>query len=242
MKRIYLWAILPLCVACSNETPQAATAALEIRHAARLVTPQPGNPENAFDAVGRLHNAITDAWLTGENLPLSLEAILSDVEELATREGEFLQLAGEDYIPPPAALLQDIIDGQELAVEQTIANAGMSEQASESLTGFIGHIMELDEAGSQYDSIYRYVVEYERHVIGQDFSSLDKKTILLTASIARHASYLAKTRKRKPRDRDWDLVIANIVAATEGARQGTARAIIMAATVGIFSNYQDDAL
>lgn len=242
MKRIYLGAILALYGACAPETPQADTATLEISPAARLLAIQPGNPQNPFDAAGQLHNTITYAWQLDERTPGQLEAVLKDVEELAVREEVFHQLAGSAYVSPSHSLLKNIMDMQEASIGPIITKASMSPVAGKSLEGFIHKVMELDTTDLHYRTIYSYIVEYEDNIMKQDLTERDRKVMLLTASVARHASYLAKTLKRKPRDRDWDLVVANIVAATEGATQGSAQAVILAATAGILSNYEKESL
>ncbi|RYD74189.1 MAG: hypothetical protein EOP84_20305 [Verrucomicrobiaceae bacterium] len=68
-------------------------------------------------------------------------------------------------------------------------------------------------------------------------STSDKELLLITTSVTRHASYFARAQKRKPRDKDWILVIANIMAAADGAEDGIGEAAVLAATAGIVSNY-----
>ena len=88
-----------------------------------------------------------------------------------------------------------------------------------------------------YEIVYQFIIAYETGIIANgDYDAHDKRIILTTTSITRYAFYFAKTHRRKPRDRDWDISWGNIIGGTEGSSESTAKAITMATVIGVMTN------
>ena len=87
------------------------------------------------------------------------------------------------------------------------------------------------------DVLSDFVIKYENAVIANPaFTTNDKKVMLITTSIARHSTYMARKKPKKNTDPDWIIFVGNIIAGTEGSEDGAAKAVTMALVTGIAQN------
>lgn len=225
-------------IACSSEPIHSDKIENIEKNSLKTGIQYPDNISNGFDMAGRLHNELSESYVISGKIPTSLFETVTDIETIAFQNELFLQLNTEGYSTPSIQRLEDILESPVANMTTIISNSNMSAKAKASITMFISRVMILESINSNYEDMYEYIVAYEEDIIHDNsYNSRDHKTILITSSITRHAAYFAKVQKKKPRDKDWDLVIANIIAGTEGANDGIVTAASMAATAGIMSNY-----
>jgi len=238
MKKNYLLTIMPFLIACSTESIQSDKVVNAEKNYLKTGTQYPDNIDNEFDTAGRLHNQLSESYVISGKIPTSLFETVTDIETIAFQNELFVQLNTQEYSTPSIRRLEDILERPVANMTTIISNSNISTKAKASITMFISHIMILESINTSYEDIYEYIVAYEEDIVRDNsYNQRDHKILLVTSSITRHASYFAKIQKKKPRDKDWDLVIANIIAAIEGAEEGIATAATMAATAGIISNY-----
>jgi len=97
--------------------------------------------------------------------------------------------------------------------------------------------LSLCETEDDYEVIYNYIVAYETIVLkSTSFTESDKRVALITTSVARHSAYYRKKRPKKNKDPEWDLMVGNIIAATDGAATGIQESVMRALIVGIAQN------
>ena len=120
---------------------------------------------------------------------------------------------------------------------EIISNSLDTEVAKNSLSNFITTVLSLCETEDDYGVIYDYIVAYEATVLkSTSFTERDKQVVLTTTSVARHAAYYRKKRPKKNKDPEWDLMVGNIIAATDGASTGIQESVMRALIVGIAQN------
>ena len=238
MKRTSLWIIMPFLISCTTDRTEMEPVENTLSYSERTGIKQPFNAANEFDQAGALHNELSESYVVGGTLPTSVSATLTSVDSIAGSNALFHQVKGGHYTIPPVSRLEYILEQSDLDFTNVFSCSSLSSGAKKNLAVFVERIQYLEASKSDYDSIYQYIVIAEDSILSSTtYSQHDKELLLITTSITRHASYFARAQKRKPRDKDWILVIANITAATDGAEKGIGEAAVMSATAGIVSNY-----
>lgn len=242
MKTLTLWTIISiLFMSCSteNETSISDDSQTNITSNAvlRKTGLYPENSSNIFDAAGQLYYEISDSYLLQENISVTTAGTIFQVESIANMNEEYLALRPAAYSSPTAARIDYILSNQEVTALSIIANSSMSLKGKTSLTAFVNTLMYYRDLQMEYDSIYKFIVDYETVIIADNtLTTNDKKVILTTASVSRYGFYFASKHRRKPRDRDWEISWGHIVAATDGSEESTASAIVKSAVCGIIIN------
>lgn len=238
MKRIYLWIIMPFLISCTADGFDSEPLEHTLQNSLKTGIQYPYNPANGFDQAGALHNELSESYVVGGALPTTVGATLASVDSIAGQNALFHMIKGPGYAAPSVSRLEYILEQSETDFSEILSNSSLSESARADLIGFIEDVHYLETSRAAYDSIYSYITTEEDKIMNSTtYSQSDKQLLLVTTSVTRHASYFAREQKKKPRDKDWDLVIANIIAAADGAEQGSGKAAVMAATAGIVSNY-----
>jgi len=202
----------------------------------RITGLYPENSKNIYDAAGQLHNDILEAYLSQQKVSTTTAGTISQVEDIANVNAEFLLLKPSTYASPSVLRIDNILNNV-VTPADVIANSSMSMGAKTSLTTFLNSLMAYRDQQKDYDFIYQFIIDYEMAIIDNaSLSSNDKRVILITTSISRYGFDFAKRHRRKPRDRDWEISWGNIVAGTDGAGTSDAKAIVMSAVCGIISN------
>lgn len=193
----------------------------------------PENISNIYDLAGQLHNEISENYLASGLVSTTTEETILHVEALANVNAEFQSLTPTGYTSPTSLHVDSILYN----THDVIPNSIMSPDSRLSLTTFLNTLMLYKEQQIEYDTIYKFIIDYETSIISDDsLSVIDQRIILSTTSISRYGFYFAKKHRRKPRDRDWEIMWANVLAGTDGSEESMAKAIIMSATCGIISN------
>lgn len=196
----------------------------------------PANTTNPYDAAGRLHNEIFEAYYSSTVLPSTLDSIAFLSESLGTNNAEFAALKGQSYIPVSTNSVTAIISNAN-TIEDVIENSSLSSQAQASLSDFTNDLIAMDVTEDDFEVIYNFVIIYEAGIIqNTQLTAGDKKIILTASSIARYSAYMKRKKPKQNTDGDWTVLIANIAGGIEGASSGTAEAIMKAFVCGAAEN------
>ena len=190
------------------------------------------NPDNAYDTVGALYADITEEYLDSEPEITSIANTIIAIENIANLDSRFLALKSQDYLSPSATRIGALVSNEAISLD----NLPISAPAKTNLVRFIDSLMVYQDADTDFDSIYDYIVDFEAGVINDIlYTSTDRKVLLFTGSIARHA-FDVQRKRRKNRDRDWDLSWGSIYAGSEGASENEAQGVIMSVVTTIVLN------
>lgn len=193
----------------------------------------PENDLNIYDIAGQLHNEISESYLAAGLVSTTTNETILQVEAIANSNIEFKSLLPVEYISPTALQVDAILNDP----DSIILNSTLSPKSKLSLTTFLDTLMVYQNLQVDYSVVYQFIIDYEASIISDELlSETDRKVILITTSISRYGFYFAAKHRRKPRDRDWEILWANIVAGTDGSKESIAKAIVLSTTCGIILN------
>lgn len=197
----------------------------------------PLNNNNPYDVVGQLHDELFETYYASGNLPNDINGIINRVESIANSNSTFMTIKDASYQAVSQQPVQYILEHKNTCVADIIANSSMTSAAKLSLTNFINSLIVLFPTEFSGDVLSDFVVKYENTIIANPlFTTNDKRIMLITTSIARHSTYMARKKPKKNTDLDWIVFVENIIADTEGAEEGSAKAVTMALVTGIAQN------
>lgn len=246
MKFYYLClTIIPFFISCSDSSnlellarTGTTTKAVSLnQHANRGFEDLPTNIANPYDIAGQLHNELYEAYYAADSLSTGVEGISSRISQIAKENSSFVSLAGPNYSFLSNNRIVCILATIDTCTEAVMAASLMTAQAQTSLSTFISSLLVLCESETDYGIIYQFVVAYEDSILtNSTLNARDMKIILTTTSIARHSVYERKKRPKKNTDPEWDLMVGNIVAGTDGSTESLEKAIMMSVIAGIAEN------
>ncbi len=239
MKFFYLClSILPFFISCSDATPlnrldTSVSNSESVSFARGTDTVLPFNKNNPYDAAGRIQNELLEAYFSSDTLSSSVAAIATKVDSLAKLNKNFVSL-GSTYKFTSLDRVNYIISHADSCSTTIIVNSLDTFSAKKSLLDFTDSLVSLCEREDDYAFIYDSIVGYEASVLKNDlFSDSDKRVLLTTTSIARHSVYLRKKKPKKSKDPEWDDLVTNIAAASDGATVGMQESVLRSVIVGI---------
>lgn len=225
MKNIKLLAmVIPLLIACTPEAAPGVVSTREANPIHKSLSHGPSNPLNPYDAAGAVRNRIVEATLRGIGKgPLTRDALLLLVSRAAEDDSDFAALKTPLYSTLTVPVLESFTASVQPPL-QAVAGLPLSPKAKADLAGFIGGLLSLGDG--DYDTLQGYILAFESAVLTEgSYSAGERKLILTVTSLERHGVHYRK----KPKDKDWDLLIGNIIAGAQGACFDTATAIINSA-------------
>lgn len=233
MKNLLSLVIITSLLSCTNEnfesTENLDNSTANGQHnktRKKLTAADPENTVNPYDISGKIHNAILDAYLTGNHTCSTIAQISQRVDSISALNSDLLSLETS-----PSAIyseIQEIIDDPQTELEQAIAHAPMTNTAKDCLSGFMASML-LWEA-DEYSVIHEAIISFEASVMSNvQFSNEEKRIILTASSITRYSVYYAKERK----DKDWETSVGNRAGAVQGAVANCSAAIKRATVAGI---------
>ena len=223
-------------VSCDSET-DLSTENVRNGTTYRIANELPGNDSNPYDEAGWLHNELFETYYANSIVEGNISVIAIKVEAIAEANSGFKAIKSSTYHTVSPERVQYIIDHKSTCVNDIISTSSLTAPAKSSLSAFITSLVVLFDNESNCDVLYQFVVDYEKEILRDTSLSVkDKQIILTTTSIARHSSYLAKKKPKKNTDPDWTILVANVIAATEGAEYGMAESITTGLVAGIAQN------
>lgn len=188
---------------------------------------QPENPANPYDGAGALRNELLNTVLLTEPKSLSLQQLITRVDSVANSPTEFNAYRTASFTPLSALKLQSFLQN-DATLAQVISGLPLSTSGKTALNGFLEGLFAITDG--EFEPIYEYTVTFEQDVLQSGlYTAGDKEFILTLTSLERYAAYYRK----KPKDKDWDLLITHIAAESEGTRYDLATAVLY--SVGIES-------
>lgn len=230
---IFLFSI-QLFFSCSSETGVEIEEEV-VFHSKHIE--QPANAANVYDVAGLLHNEILYSYSAEKKPRHGLAAVATCIDSLARASENFRPLMTVAYVSPDLEKIDFILSHKITCVSSIISSTDLSVSAKTSLSNFISAVLAFSDSQEDYALIYDFIIDYETDVIADvRFDSRDKEVLLTLSSVARYSTYAKKKRPKKNMDPDWDILISNIIASTEGSSYGAAEAIIYGLVAGIVEN------
>ncbi len=238
MKNIYSCLfILTFFISCDSASDTKSESIMHRELTSRIANELPGYAANPYDEAGWIHNELFESYYESGTLPKSVTNIISSVQTLADGNPNFNAIKTLSYHPVSVERVNYILEHKNTCVTDIISNSTLTTRGKLSLTTFINSLVFTFDTESSCDVLYKFVTDYEKGVLEDTLLTVrDKQIILTTTSIARHSFYLAKKKPKKNTDPDWTILVGNIIAATEGAEEGSAKAVTMALVTGIAQN------
>ncbi|MDI9257937.1 hypothetical protein [Flavobacterium sedimenticola] len=238
MKFFYLCIILfSLFISCDYPSEVASQSAIRERTAV-IIDTVPINKGNLYDAAGQVHHQLLTEYYQSSSLPFTLNGIITSAEGIANVTPSFMDLTKEmPYSFVHADRVATIISAPP-GLEEEIVNASLvSSEARSSFTAFFYTLLQRCETEQEFGVLYDFIVSYEDAVqLSSSLPDVDKKTILITTSIARHTVYARKKKPKKDKDPEWQYMVGNIIAALDGADDSMADAVMKGLVTGIAEN------
>jgi hypothetical protein len=231
---LFILTFFTSCTDDANTHQEVSTNAIANRAINELL---PLNNYNPYDVVGQLHDELFETYYASGNLPSDITGIINRVESVANSNSTFTALKDVNYQPVSQQRVQYLLEHKNTSVADVISNSSMTAVAKLSLTDFINSLIVLFPTEFNGDVLSDFVIKYENAIIANPaFTTNDKRIMLITTSIARHSTYMARKKPKKNTDPDWIIFVGNVIAATEGSEEGSAKAVTMALVTGIAQN------
>lgn len=203
----------------------------------RIATELPGNAANPYDEAGWVHNALFESYYEIGSKPTTVSGIISKVQALADANSNFIGIKTSAYKPISANDVQYLLDHKNTCITDVISASSLTTKAKLSLITFINSLIVVFDTETNCDMLYKFVADYEKEILNDSLLTVkDKQIMLITTSIARHTTYLAKKKPKKNTDPDWTILVGHVMAAAEGAEEDSAKAVTLALVTGIAQN------
>ena len=245
MKKIYSWVIiLTFFISCtsdstltSSDTIPNAITTMPLHQENRTGDAIPFNTDNIYDVAGKIHNELFESYYGYGTLPTTVAGIAVRVDSIASFNSNFIRIKRINYIPVSIGRVDYLLTNKTTCVSTVIAGSNLSVKGKLSLENFINSLLLLFDGASSCTTLYDFIVDYETSVISDPLLTVkDKKIILITTSISRHSTYMAKKRPKKNTDPDWTVLICNIAGGTDRADFGIDEALMQAFIAGVAQN------
>lgn len=217
MKKIFIVMVFPLLtLSCTPEQESQEFA----RHNFEVMKSggDASNSANPYDYLGRVRNTLLDSVLVTYPSSASLEELVSRVNGLANGFQEFNALKTSAY--------QNLtVSGLSYYLQYSGSVQGLAQELplTGSKDGFVSFSQGLlSRSDDSFEDNLSWITAYEAAVMSSDYTEAEKKILLITTAIERYAVYARK----KPKDKDWDLLIGNIMATSQGAALDPATAVL----------------
>lgn len=188
---------------------------------------------NPYDSVGLIHDMIAESYIGGtQSAPRHLFA--AKLDSIAFSNPGFISLDG-NYIFLDTLSVNAIMLDPELKLQQLLANSSLSNQARLQADSFIDGILNQLSLSKDEVILNNYISGYEATIVNLP-NTQDKEPLLVLSALTRHAIQFAKKPKRKPRDKDWDISVACLVAGMSGSLESPQSAIMNMLYTEILTN------
>lgn len=208
-------------------TSQAETFTLSSKQNQHIWNPE--NNMNLYDNTGKLYRDILEEYY--ETVPVSTNPsqIIIDIESIANSFSDFSSM-NSNYLPITYSNIDWILKKGDSYHDAITNNSNLSVTAKNQLEILATNLAQLIDADVTAKNVHDYIVSFEATIVSNPvLTANDKKTILTSSSIARHANYLRRKGRR------WD-IHHGITGSIDGSTEGMAKAVTTAASVNAIGN------
>jgi len=197
----------------------------------------PGNPDNAFDYAGLVHNEVLYAYYADTILPATADAISGRVDSIAGLHPYFSGLPVTAHDLVPLGGIEHLSSNGAAGLASVLEGLPLSPQARNGFGLLAVEFLSKVDRGEDYDAIHGLITAYESQTLASpDHTAAEKELLLTATSIMRHSAHAKAKRPKKNTDPDWDWLTANIAGAALGAQYGKEHAVLTALKAGIMEN------
>lgn len=199
----------------------------------------PANRSNMYDITGSLYYRIAERYLNTLTATESIPEIVLNTEALAETDSAFVFLKPINYQNPSSEEIGFLAD-PDISTAEKIDRLPISTHAKAAFLAFSEKLIQSHQNKEQVMTIHRFIIDFETAVLGDNgLGNFDRQVILSATSVARYAVHFANThRKRKPRDRDWEISHSCIIGPALGASRNTAEAITASVVAAMLENVE----
>lgn len=204
---------------------------------------------NPYETVGVLYGELSKKYYETENFPNTISDIVKRVEVVLHDNTVFNDLKSNYYQPITTQRVQYLTQHRGVFLTEVIDNSSLSNNGKISLIKFVESLKTFYEMGSDCVDFHNSIEKYENIILNSTaLNSNDKRIILVTTAIAKHTNYEIKSPEvdhskhrfinepEKNKDRDWGVLVGNIMATTEGTDESIAKAISLSLAVNATIN------
>lgn len=197
----------------------------------------PGNPDNAFDYAGLVHNEVLYAYYADTILPATADGVIGRVDSIAGLHPYFRGLPAAAYHLVPRGGIEHLSSNGAAGLAAVLEGSPLSPQARNGFRILAGEVLSKVDRGEDYAAIHGLITAYESQTLASpDHTASEKELLLAATSIMRHSAHAKGRRPKKNTDPDWDWLTANIAGAVLGAQYGKEHAVLAALKAGIMEN------
>lgn len=190
----------------------------------------PQNTANPYDQAGILYRQILEQYNTNIPTNATPSQIIFDIESIANGFSDFAPMKNNNYSPIAYNNISWILSTEESYHTAISNNTNLSVTAKNQLETMASTLIEMVDTQATSKNIHDYIVSFEATISSSlILTATEKKTILISSSIARHANYQRKKGRR------WD-IHHGITGSIYGENENMAKAITTAASVNAIAN------
>lgn len=190
----------------------------------------PQNTANSYDHAGVLYRQILEQYYANASTNITPSQIIFDIESIANNFSEFDPMKNNNYSPIAYNNINWILSTDESYHTAISTNSSLSVTAKNQLENLASTLKQMIDNEATAKNIHDYIVGFETLISSNTvLTANDKKTILTSSSIARHANYLRKKGRR------WD-IHHGITGSIYGCNENMAKAITTAASINVIGN------
>lgn len=190
----------------------------------------PENSANPYDVAGKLYRQILEKYYENTSPTATPSQVITEIETIANGFTDFAPMKNSPYQPVAYSNINWILN-TEGSYHIVVTNSNnLSAAGKNQLEILASNLSQLLDTGAEAKSIHDHIISFEATIFSSlTLTSNDKKAILTSSSIARHANYLRRKGRR------WD-IHHGITGALQGNAESMAKAITTASSVNAIEN------
>ena len=190
----------------------------------------PQNAANPYDQAGILYRQILEQYNANVPTTTTPSQIIFDIESIANGFSDFAPMKNNSYSPIAYSNINWILTTEESYHTAISNNNNLSVTAKNQLETLASTLIQMIDTQATSKNIHDYIVGFEASISSSTvLTATEKKTILTSSSIARHANYQRKKGRR------WD-IHHGITGAVYGDNENMAKAVTTAASISAIGN------
>ena len=200
----------------SGLVEEGGTASLQTEARAKSI----GTSTNPYEASGAVFAEIYEKLLDSV-----AEQNLGSILATAHTVNGFNTLYLSGYLPLTSSQIEAVVHNSKTNFDALNNILGMSPQGFGRLTAMVNGLQDLKNDSASYESAVSFILNLESGILtATDLTEQERRITLMTTALVLQKLDVEKRKKRK--DRDWELSIGHIAATAYGATYSEPNAII----------------